>query len=348
MYRSKKGRVMLKTKKFLKWVLTVSIFAAFTFPSVVYTQINAVKSVGLTVSDMEQSVAFYRDILQFEKVFEKEVMGTKYEHLDGIFGLRKKMVTMRLGNEVIVLTEYLTPKGQFVPSDSRSNDHWFQHIAIIVSDMDKAYAWLRKHDVEHSSPAPQLLPDWNPDAGGISAFYFKDLDGHPLEILHFPPDKGSAKWQAQTDELFLGIDHTAIVVSDTAESLKFYRDILGFTLAAKSFNYGIEQERLNNVFGASLRISGLKVGRGPAIEFLEYLTPRDGRPIPLGAKPNDLFHWQTTLVTENISDLTDKLENANYKFISTGVVEFSEESIKALMVRDPDGHVMRIIEHYDN
>ena len=89
---------------------------------------------------------------------------------------------LRLGSEHIELTEYLAPAGRKIPEDSRSNDSWFQHIAIIVSDMDRAYQRLRQHKVRHASPGPQRLPDWNANAGGIKAFYFKDPDGHVWEI----------------------------------------------------------------------------------------------------------------------------------------------------------------------
>jgi len=51
-----------------------------------------------------------------------------------------------------------------------------------------------------------------------------------LEVLHFPAGKGAKKWQKPSDRLFLGIDHTAIAVSDTERSLQFYRDQLGFNL----------------------------------------------------------------------------------------------------------------------
>jgi hypothetical protein len=34
----------------------------------------------------------------------------------------------------------------------------FQHIAIVVSDMDKAYELLRRAKVKHVSTAPQTLP----------------------------------------------------------------------------------------------------------------------------------------------------------------------------------------------
>jgi catechol 2,3-dioxygenase-like lactoylglutathione lyase family enzyme len=54
--------------------------------------------------------------------------------------------------------------------------------------------------------------------------------------------------------LWLGIDHTAIVVRSTEESRKFYRDVLGCTVVGESENYGLEREHLNHVFGARLRI----------------------------------------------------------------------------------------------
>jgi catechol 2,3-dioxygenase-like lactoylglutathione lyase family enzyme len=263
--------------------------------------VEAVEAVGMTVADVERSVGFYSNVLSFEKVSDVKVVGSAYEQLQGVFGLRMRVVRMRLGEECIELTEFLAPRGRPIPVDSRSHDRWFQHIALIVSDMDRAYQRLRQHKVEHASSGPQRLPDWNPNAGGIQAFYFKDPDGHHLEILQFPPGKGDPKWQTKTDRLFLGIDHTAIVVGDTEASLKFYQDTLGLQVVGDSENYGTEQEHLNNVFGARLRITTLRAAKGPSIEFLEYLTPRDGRPMPTDAQANDLMHWQTTLVARDIS-----------------------------------------------
>ncbi|HET7288478.1 MAG TPA: VOC family protein [Pyrinomonadaceae bacterium] len=109
--------------------------------------VEQVGAIGMTVSDMDTSVDFYSRVLSFEKVSDVEVTGEDYERLQGVFGLRMRVVRMRLGDEFIELTEYLTPKGRPVPVDSRSNDRWFQHIAIITSDMDKAYSLLRQNKV---------------------------------------------------------------------------------------------------------------------------------------------------------------------------------------------------------
>jgi len=307
----------------------------------------AVDAVGMTVSAMDRSVEFYSKVLSFEKVSDAEVWGTEYEHLQGLFGLRMRIVRMKLGDEFIELTEYLAPQGRPIPVDSRSNDRWFQHIAIIVNDMDRAYQWLHRHKVQHASTGPQRLPDWNPNAGGIQAFYFKDPDGHALEILQFPEGKGASKWHRKTDKMFLGIDHTAIVVADTDTSLKFYRDLLGLQIAGTSENYGTEQEHLNNVFGARLRITSLHAAEGPGIEFLEYLAPRDGRPYPEDARANDLLHWQTKLVIHNAETMTKRLGRGGYKLLSPGTVTIPSNQVgfrKAVTIRDPDGHAMQIVE----
>jgi catechol 2,3-dioxygenase-like lactoylglutathione lyase family enzyme len=306
--------------------------------------VTAVDIVGMTVSDMDRSIDFFTNVLTFEKTSDVEVAGEAYERLEGVFGLRTRVVRMRLGEESIELTEYLAPRGRPIPADSRSNDRWFQHVAIIVSDMDRAYRRLRDHKVEHASTGPQLLPKTIPGAAGIRAFYFKDPDGHPLEILQFPVDKGAAKWHAESDRLFLGIDHTAIVVADTERSLAFYRDALGLTIAGESENFGTEQEHLNSVFGARLRITSLRAESGLGIELLEYLAPRDGRPAPADLRANDLAHWQTRLVLRAGADVVPALRGR--ALVSPGVVEtpHAEAGFHAgVAVDDPDGHVLQLV-----
>ena len=305
--------------------------------------VDAVDSIGMTVSDLDRSVEFYSRVLSFEKVSESEVDGSDYEHLEGVFGLRMRTARMRLGDEFIELTEFLAPKGRPAPVDTRANDRWFQHIAIITSDMDRAYKRLRENKVQHASSGPQRLPDWNKNAGGIQAFYFRDPDGHFLEVLAFPPDKGNAKWHRGNGDLFLGIDHTAIVISDTDASLRFYRDALGLKIVGESENFGPEQERLNNVFGARLRITSLRAASGPGVEFLEYLAPAGGRPYPPEEQANDLIHWQTKFLGASAAQAELELRRVRSAFVSTGVVQppFAQKSI---VVRDPDGHVIQITQ----
>ncbi len=331
----------------LGWLIA-ALLAMLAFLSTTHGQaITHIESVGFTVSDMDNAIDFYTRVLPFEKVTDTEVWGPDFEHLSGVFGARVRVVDLKLGSETLELTEYITPQGRPIPVDSRSNDRWFQHIAIIVSDMDKAYQVLRSNKVRYASTAPQTLPAYITAAAGIKAFYFKDFDNHVLEILQFPDGKGSQKWHdlAKNGKLFLGIDHTAIVVGDSETSLKFYRDTLGLTVAGTSDNYGTEQEHLNNVFGAKLHITGLRPKEeGIAVEFLEYVAPTDGRPFPNDTRCSDLWHWETSFAA---NDAATFLRNYKAEFISGGLVTFPNSQLgfrKAAMFRDPDGHAVRLIE----
>jgi catechol 2,3-dioxygenase-like lactoylglutathione lyase family enzyme len=305
---------------------------------------TAVDSVGITVGDMDRAIDFYTRVLTFEKTGDTEVAGREFELLEGVFGARMRIVRLRLGDEALELTEYLAPKGRPIPADIHPNDRSFQHVAIIVSDMDAAYQRLRAFNVAHASTGPQTLPSWNPNAGGIKAFYFRDPDGHFLEILQFPRGKGEPRWQ-NMGRLFLGIDHTAIVVADTDRSLRLYRDALQMSVAGTSENYDTEQEHLNSVFGARLRITTLRAPSGPGIELLEYLAPSDGRSSPPDLHANDLLHWQTTLIAADPGAANGLLRDRIFSLVSPNVMTLPTAALglsRAVMVRDPDGHALRL------
>jgi catechol 2,3-dioxygenase-like lactoylglutathione lyase family enzyme len=309
--------------------------------------VQAVDAVAITVSDMDRSLDFYTRVLPFEQVGDVEVTGEPYERLLGVFGLRLRVARLRLGDEHVELVQFLAPRGRPIPPDSRSNDRWFQHVAIIVRDMDAAYAHLRRHRVAHASPGPQRLPDWNPSAGGIEAFYFRDPDGNPLEVLAFPPGKGEPRWHRPDGPLFLGIDHTAIVVADTEASLALYRDRLGLQVVGTSENYGPEQERLNNVFGARLRITTLRAGSGPGVELLEYLSPPGGRPAPADTAANDLWHGHVVLRTPGVADAAGPLRSGHYGTAAGAPVALPGAELgyrHGLLARDPDGHGVLFVE----
>ena len=115
----------------------------------------------------------------------------------------------------------------------------------------------------------------------------------------------------------------------------------------ESENYGAEQERLNNVFGARLRITSLRAASGPGVEFLEYLAPRDGRAYPPEEKANDLIHWQTKFLGTSVDEAAQDLRKSRSRFVSTGIVELTAaqaEFRKSIVVRDPDGHAVQLVE----
>jgi catechol 2,3-dioxygenase-like lactoylglutathione lyase family enzyme len=304
--------------------------------------ITRVEAVGFTVSDMDRSVDFFTRVLHFRKVSDDELCGRSIEQYKALFGLRERVVRLQLGSETLELTQYLAPQSRAIPADFGSNELSFQHIAIVVRDMDRAYVWLRENHIEHVSSGPQTLPAWNKNAAGIQAFYFKDPDGHVLEIIHFPSGKGDPRWQAPGDDLFEGIDHTAIGVSDTDRSLAFYRDTLGMHIVGTSENYGDEQEHLNAVFGAHLRITSLHAAQGPGVELLEYITPRTARPIPADARASDIAHWETIVDEPDTAAAWDQLRDGRVRLISPGIAKIGART--GFLFADPDGHVLAAVQ----
>jgi len=337
------NRIRVRIDTLMLWLLATALALV---ASAAFAGAREIRGFALTVSDLDRAVAFYEQALGFTKVGERTVAGPDHDALTGIFGTRVRMARLQLGDEFVELEQYVAAAGQPIPLDSRSNDLWFQHFAVVVSDMEKAYEHVRGFGVQSISSAPQTIPASNRAAAGIKAYKFKDPDGHPLELLYFPADKGRVKWQDKR-RLFLGIDHSAITVADTQRSTGFWRDLVGLAMAGGSLNSGATQEQLDNAFGAVVRITGLKPERAtsPGLEFLQYLTPSGGRPAPIGLRANDLVATRTVVEVDDLAALADKLQAQKVSFISPQPVSVSGMPWrKGLMVRDPDGHPVLLVE----
>jgi catechol 2,3-dioxygenase-like lactoylglutathione lyase family enzyme len=246
--------------------------------------------ISRVVADLDRAEAFYADALGFRRLFRKALSPALLGAL-GMPDSAAEQSVMRLGDEEIALVRFV-PEGRPYPADSHSRDLWFQHLAIVVRDMDGAYAAVSAHGGWQpiSLGGPQQLPD-------VRAFKFRDPAGHPLELIWFPPGQGRALWhQADADTLFLGIDHSAIAVSLTSRSLAFYRR-LGLSPTERSWNHGQPQSALDGLLDARVRVIGLRPSsaKGPGLELLRYRPP--GRPM-IAPRPNDrVTDWVTLAVT---------------------------------------------------
>ncbi len=311
---------------------------------------KSLTGVSITVADLDKAISFYTNVLPFQHTNTYHLKGANIQRFFGVQDptLVVNVAELKLGEEHLTLMDFeSTELGRSIPFDSKSNDLWFQHIAIVVSDMENAYRHLLDHKVVHVSTAPQILPDYLPAAAGISAFYFRDPDGHNLELIHFPKGKGYPNWLDAGDNLFLGIDHSAIGIEDTDKSLSFYRDILEMQVVGNSENYGSEQEHLNQVFGARLLITGLKAQNGFGLEFLDYIAPPGGRPYPADSAPNDLWHWHTSIKVTDAAAIYEKILEENYTMISSGLIDLKNTALKVkqgFLFRGPDGHALFLYE----
>lgn len=195
--------------------------------SVLAQRVMEVGPIGLTVADLDRQLRFFTNVLVFQLESDTTRTGAAWDQLYGLDQTMLRQATLSLGAERITLTQHSTQPSRPIPPDSRSLDHWFQHIAIVVRDMEAAYTQLRRHKVKHVSTAPQTLPAWNPDAAandlvfwhtslrvealdpladtlremesrfvsrrivnlpGVRSLVIRDPDGHPLQLVEPVPD----------------------------------------------------------------------------------------------------------------------------------------------------------------
>ncbi|MFM8673656.1 MAG: VOC family protein [Vulcanococcus sp.] len=316
-------------------------------------------SVGFTTANAEAAADFFASTLGFRRGDNLVIESGPYAELVGLAGSRLRLQRLHLGDEILELTEVLSlgsglRPGRPIPSDSRSCDLWFQHICIVVSDLDAASAQARQSIASGAlvgvSTGPQTLPDWNTAAAGIQAFKFRDPEGHNLELLQFPPDKGDDRWHGPqpTSAPFLGIDHSAISVADTPRSCRFYDELLGLRLGGDGVNSGPTQDGLDGLQDTRVRITGHRCPSGAGVECLNYQPPNSGRPQPADQGAQDLAHWQIRLRVEDLDRIAATAETYGGRVLQGGVIALGDQSsvvgsARALQLADPDGHVLQLL-----
>lgn len=214
-------------------------------------RVGHIAQLTLNVRDLEPAVRFYVDALGFR-----------------VEARTADCACLAIGSQRIELAQ--KPRAAPYPEPRAANDPWFQHFAIPVADMAVAYKQLCRFSPEPISiGGPQMLP---PSTGSVTAYKFRDPDGHPLE-LSYAPDGSWSRTTAPDGAVFLGIDHTALAVRDLEASIAFYTG-LGFQQGARSLNQGPEQARLDGLVDAVVDIVTLLTPKaGPHIELLHYRSP---------------------------------------------------------------------------
>ena len=144
--------------------------------------------------------------------------------------------------------------------------------------------------------------------------------------------------------MILGIHHTAISTGDIERSLRFYRDLLGFTEVFSS-TWGIGTETTDQIVGlkdSSARVVMLRAGNA-CVELFQYATPE---PKPGDANRPVCDHGITHLCLQ-VSDI-----DAEYSRLKAAGMRFHCEpqnvgNLRATYGRDPDGNVVELLEVRD-
>jgi len=229
--------------------------------------VSAIVAFRLTTAQPDRLASFYRD-LGFV-VGERQAIGAGEIALLGLErgGMR---LPLRLGGQRLDLDSFEVP-GRPYPAAATAADLCFQHLALVTNDI--AAAWKRAAALGAVAISPKGPIELPPATGVAAAVKFRDPEGHPLELLQFPP---AAAGRRRGTGL-LGIDHSAISVAAADTSRRFY-EALGLTVRGETLNEGPTQAALDGLAGAQVRVIPMMPPRAPPhLELLGYREPR-GRP----------------------------------------------------------------------
>ena len=295
--------------------------------------------ISITVADLAGTAAFYRDWLGLTVGPEQTLGDPAWNNLLGLEpGTTARAVDVAIGRQMVKLVAF-DPPGRPYPAERASNDQWFQHFSLVCGDIAKA--WER---LEGGSPgvitkgAPVLLA---PNTGSVTAFKFRDPEGHPPELIFFPPDIDDPVWQ-KSGEGIVGYDHTAISVMDVDRCIAFYTGLLGLRVGGRSLNQGPEQDRLDGLTGCEVDVVALEPAlvATPHVELLHYRRP-PGRALTSEVQANDVASARQIHRVDDLDALVGLLEAEGVTFVSQGVVTLKDGG-KAVAIRDPDGHMIAL------
>ncbi|MGH1569687.1 VOC family protein [Methylobacterium sp. P31] len=288
--------------------------------------VRAIAGFGRTVADLAATEAFYRDGLGFARVAPPEPVPVAQVEAMGLADRRATQLRMRLGAQTVAFLA-VDPPGAPYPADPAATDPFFQHLAIPVRDMEAAMAQLAPLGPKPiSRGGPQVLPA---SSGGVTAYKFRDPDGHPLELIFFPDGTPAARWR-DAPGLFLGIDHSAVTVTDLDAALAFLTGPLGLTVSQRGLNQGAEQARLDGVDDPQVDVIALEPpDPAPHVELLHYRRPAGRHPISFS--PSDRATTRYVFSADDPRGLSRALDSA-------GLTPQTSADGAAVYCAGPDGH----------
>jgi glyoxylase I family protein len=147
-------------------------------------RILATDHTGITVSNLERSLAFWRDVLGFELSHTAHQTGEMATEITGVAGAEIKLAVVKApGSHKIELLEYLAPPERKRHVDLRPCDVGSVHVALIVEDLDAVLSAINASGWK-AAGKPQILQS-GPNAGK-RVVYVRDPDGTTIEFMQQP------------------------------------------------------------------------------------------------------------------------------------------------------------------
>jgi catechol 2,3-dioxygenase-like lactoylglutathione lyase family enzyme len=295
------------------------------------------------VSNLENSLAFYHDVLGLEvqvppTQYAKSEMNDAIMKMGATEGGQSRIAVVKvpgiaLGIELIEYKDIAR-----TPQNPHFKDPGAGNFAFRVHGLDAQFPKIAAHPgvkilTQGGKPVTLTTPN-----GTLHAVFVQDPDGFVVEMLDVADAPVDAKGFVIAGSSF------EATVANSEESVKFYKDLLGFDMKlGTAFNDNAQMAATAGASGASFKQSTARIP-GTAVPFtlIEFKNVERKR---LSGRTQDPGTTVLQLVVKDVTALTAKLKAAGVPIVSAGGVPVTvSPALKIAIVRDPNDMLLELVE----
>jgi len=300
-------------------------------------------SVFISVGNLENALAFYRDYIGMKVVAEDTPHPVEIHQLWSLPpGTKARAVCLKneLRSTLLKLIEFTPNSGRTIREGAKPWDYGLYCITFLVKDIDVVYRDLTEKGFAFVSPPIQYQPNWVPHQ--VKEVTLVGPDNVPVD--HFQRMKAE-KYESEGN--YVKFDHMAQIVESIDEVKGFYGGILGLDLMGEMpIPQGLIDDIITLPPGNEIKTAFYeKRGENTlTIEFLEISLK--GKSLARVARPPNLGLIMISFEVNDLSSLTHRCKNEGIAILS-GPVELHTKSkgeIRAITVAGPSGEMIELFE----
>lgn len=297
--------------------------------------------VFISVSNLEYSLAFYRDWIGMKVVAEQTLEPDETQRLWNLpEGTKARAVFLKneLQSTLLELIQFEPHSGRTIRQRAKPWDYGIFDIAFLVEGIDKIYYDLIGKGFTFISPPIPYQPNWVPHA--VKEAILIGPDNVPIAHIE---RMTSEQYESQGN--YIKLADTAQIVDSMSDVVRFYGDILGLDLLSElTLPKGLVDDVLTLPPGTEAKIAFFNKENALLVEFLEFSLK--GESLASIARPPNLGLFMISFEVDNLSSLMETLAKGGIAILSTPIELHTKlhGKMRAVTVEGPSGVMLELFE----
>ena len=297
--------------------------------------------VFISVSNLEDSLAFYRDWIGMKVIAEQALEPDEIQKLWNLpKGTKARAVFLKneLQSTLVELIEFKPHSGRTIREGAKPWDYGLYDIAFLVKDITACYRDLTEKGFTFVSPPIQYRPNWVPHAVKEAVLIGPDN----VPIAHI--DRMTSEQYESPDE-YIKLADSAQIVESMSAVVKFYGDILGLDLLSElTLPEGLVDDVLTLPPGTEVKMAFFNKENALIVEFLQLSMK--GKSLASVARPPNLGLFMISFEVDNLLPLMETFKKEGIAILSDPVESHTQVhgKMRAITVEGPSGVMVELFE----